>query len=206
MATGTKPFELIIRGATVFDGSGSAGVRADVGVRGERIAAIEADLLGDAGREIDAHGLALAPGFIDVHSHDDFAVLIQPEMPFKVLQGVTTDIVGNCGSAWCRSKRDSSGFGGCIRMRTPNRGTASLSIWCAYRRLAQRSTSRCSSATAHSAGAQWNLTSGRHRRPRLDRMRAWLREGMQAGAVGLSTGLIYDRAVRRHRGDRRSGS
>jgi N-acyl-D-aspartate/D-glutamate deacylase len=62
------------------------------------IAAVQVDIRGSAAREVDAYGLALAPGSIDVHSHDDFAVLLQPEMPFKVLQGVTTDIVGNCGS------------------------------------------------------------------------------------------------------------
>jgi len=98
MATTAEPFDLIVRGATVFDGSGAPGARADVGVRGDRIAAVQVDLRGSAAREFDAYGLALAPGFIDVHSHDDFAVLLQPDMPFKVLQGVTTDIVGNCGS------------------------------------------------------------------------------------------------------------
>ena len=90
-------FDLVIRGGTVYDGSGSAGVRADVGVRGDRIVAFgTVAARGDA--EIDARDLAVAPGFIDVHSHDDFAVLLQPEMPFKVMQGVTSDVVGNCGS------------------------------------------------------------------------------------------------------------
>src|SRR4029078_9808831 len=50
-----------------------------------------------AAQVVDATGLALAPGFVDVHSHDDFAVFLTPEMAFKVGQGVTTDVVGNCG-------------------------------------------------------------------------------------------------------------
>src|SRR5256885_5540322 len=86
--------DLIIRGATVFDGTGSRGQIGDVGVSGGRIGAV-----GDvtAGVEVDGTGLALAPGFIDVHSHDDLAVFLMPEMDFKVCQGVTTDVVGNCG-------------------------------------------------------------------------------------------------------------
>ncbi|HWC38554.1 MAG TPA: D-aminoacylase [Acidimicrobiales bacterium] len=66
-------------------------------VRGRRIAGV-GDLSAErAGTDIDARGLALAPGFVDVHSHDDFAVFQAPRMDFKVCQGVTTDVVGNCG-------------------------------------------------------------------------------------------------------------
>src|SRR5688572_5032583 len=89
--------DLVIRGGTVYDGTGAAGIRADVGVRGDRIMAVGTIAEG-SGEEVDARGLAVAPGFIDVHSHDDYAVLLEPEMPFKVLQGVTSDVVGNCGS------------------------------------------------------------------------------------------------------------
>jgi N-acyl-D-amino-acid deacylase len=89
--------DLVMRGATVYDGSGSPPQIADVGLSGERIEAI-GDLAHERGTvEVDASGLALAPGFIDVHSHDDFAVFLTPDMDFKVAQGVTTDIVGNCG-------------------------------------------------------------------------------------------------------------
>jgi len=87
----------VIRGGTVYDGTGAAGARADVGVRGERIAAVGI-IPERGGAELDATGLAVSPGFIDVHSHDDFAVLLDPQMAFKVMQGVTTDVVGNCGS------------------------------------------------------------------------------------------------------------
>ena len=90
-------FDLVLRGGTVFDGSGSAGVTADVAVAGDRVAAVGTVKEG-GGVEIDARGMAVSPGFIDVHSHDDFAVLLDPTMPFKVMQGVTTDVVGNCGS------------------------------------------------------------------------------------------------------------
>src|SRR5438094_182073 len=96
MATGER-FDLVIRDGTGYDGTGTPGVRADIGVRGERIVAF-GTIAARGAPELDAQGLAVTPGFIDVHSHDDYAVLLEPEMPFKVLQGVTSDVVGNCGS------------------------------------------------------------------------------------------------------------
>src|SRR5438093_1171027 len=90
-------FDLIIRGGNIIDGTGAPAFRADVAVRDRRIAAIGGDLEGDATRIIDAAGLAVASGFIDVHAHDDDAVM-STCMDFKLLQGVTTDIVGNCGA------------------------------------------------------------------------------------------------------------
>jgi N-acyl-D-aspartate/D-glutamate deacylase len=89
-------FDLLIRGGTVYDGTGAPAVRADIAVRDGKIARI-GNVDGSAARTIDATGKAVAPGFIDVHAHDDAAVLDGP-MDFKLMQGVTTDIVGNCGA------------------------------------------------------------------------------------------------------------
>jgi N-acyl-D-amino-acid deacylase len=90
--------DLIVRNATVFDGTGAARFRADVGVSGDRIAAVGELGGASADRELPADGLALAPGFIDAHTHDDRAVLCGPEcMLCKMSQGVTTVVVGNCG-------------------------------------------------------------------------------------------------------------
>src|SRR5438552_14996899 len=88
--------DLVIRGARVYDGTGADAFDADIAIDHDRISAV-GTVTGSAEVEIDATGLAVAPGFIDVHSHDDLAVLVEPEMPFKVRQGVTTDVVGNCG-------------------------------------------------------------------------------------------------------------
>ena len=90
--------DLIIRDVTVFDGTGAPRFTADVGVTGDRIAVV-GDLGADrADREIVATGKALAPGFIDAHTHDDRAVLCGPAcMLCKMSQGVTTVVVGNCG-------------------------------------------------------------------------------------------------------------
>lgn len=90
--------DLIIRDATVFDGTGAPRYTADVGVSGDRIAAVGDLGAASADREIIATGLAVAPGFIDAHTHDDRAVLCGPEcMLCKMSQGVTTVVVGNCG-------------------------------------------------------------------------------------------------------------
>src|SRR3972149_3617387 len=89
-------FDLVIRHGRVVDGAGAPAFPADVAVAGDRIAAV-GEVKEDARRTIDASGLVVAPGFIDVHTHDDLAVLNSPAVDFKVQQGVTTDIVGNCG-------------------------------------------------------------------------------------------------------------
>lgn len=90
-------YDLVLRGGTVLDGSGADGVTADVAIEGDRIAAVGKLAAASGGQEIDVTGLVVAPGFIDVHTHDDGALLLQPDMAPKVSQGVTTVIVGNCG-------------------------------------------------------------------------------------------------------------
>ena len=89
-------FDLVIQGATVFDGTGARTSGRCRG-RGDRIAAVGAAIEAGGAASLDAGGLAVAPGFLDVHTHDDFAVVLHPEMGFKVLGGVTTVVVGNCG-------------------------------------------------------------------------------------------------------------
>jgi N-acyl-D-amino-acid deacylase len=91
------PDDILIRGGHVFDGSGSAGVRADVAISGGRIAATGAGLPQEARKIIDASGLAVAPGFIDIKTHSDFTLPINPRAESKVRQGVTTEIIGHCG-------------------------------------------------------------------------------------------------------------
>jgi N-acyl-D-amino-acid deacylase len=90
--------DLIIRDVTIFDGSGAPRFKGDVGVTGDRIAAVGDLGAATADREIVGTGKSLAPGFIDAHTHDDRAVLCGPEcMLCKMSQGVTTVVVGNCG-------------------------------------------------------------------------------------------------------------
>jgi N-acyl-D-amino-acid deacylase len=90
--------DLLIHGATVVDGTGAPGVRASVTVEGGRIAAILPDgATPDASSVLDAGGLVLAPGFIDMHSHADFTLPSYPAAINSLAQGVTTEVIGNCG-------------------------------------------------------------------------------------------------------------
>src|SRR5687768_9259119 len=88
--------DILIRGGTVYDGTGAPGIRADVAVSKGRIAVVGASLKA-GGRVIDAGGLAVAPGFIDIKTHSDFTLPINPKAESKVRQGVTTEIIGHCG-------------------------------------------------------------------------------------------------------------
>jgi len=89
--------DVLIVGGEVLDGTGAEAVRADVAVKDGRIVAV-GDLAGEkAERVLDAGGRTVAPGFIDTHSHDDFNLPVNPLVPGKILQGVTTQVTGNCG-------------------------------------------------------------------------------------------------------------
>jgi len=88
---------LVVAGGSVIDGTGAPRFSADVRIEGERIVAIGASVPRADASIIDATGLIVAPGFVDVHTHDDQAVLSQPQMLPNISQGVTTVVVGNCG-------------------------------------------------------------------------------------------------------------
>lgn len=91
-------YDLLIRGACVVDGTGAPSRTGDVGVLKDRIVSIGTGQIDDeAYQVIDAHGLVVAPGFIDAHTHDDLAVLRRAIVPPKVQQGITTVVIGNCG-------------------------------------------------------------------------------------------------------------
>jgi N-acyl-D-amino-acid deacylase len=89
--------DILIRGGLVFDGSGAAGARHDLFAAAGRIVALAPDIVADADTVIDATGLAVTPGFIDIKTHSDFTLPINPKAESKVRQGVTTEIIGHCG-------------------------------------------------------------------------------------------------------------
>jgi N-acyl-D-amino-acid deacylase len=185
-------FDLVLRGGRIVDGSGAPAFTADLGVAGDRIAALERLPAGAGTAEIDVAGLAVAPGFIDVHTHDDRALLSQPAMAPKASQGVTTVVVGNCGislapmlpdrplpppldliaSDECRFPRFAD------YLDALDRAPAAVNAAC----LVGHSTLR--------AGAMSRLD-----RPgsegEIEAMRAALAEALAAGAIGLSSGLWY---------------
>jgi N-acyl-D-amino-acid deacylase len=95
-----EKIDILIKGGTIIDGTGSVPYEADIGVSGDTITFIERN--SEAGvwkhaRTIDARGLTVVPGFIDTHSHSEFTLLADPRAEGKICQGVTTEINGNCG-------------------------------------------------------------------------------------------------------------
>jgi N-acyl-D-amino-acid deacylase len=184
--------DLLLRGATVFDGTGAAPRVADVAVRGDRIASVGPSEGVRASVSVDASGLALAPGFIDVHTHDDFALLVRPEMEFKVLGGVTTVVVGNCGMG-------AAPWPAAIVMARAFHPNARLPEWHGYAgyldRLDREPASTNAAVLVGHGTARASAMGNAKRAPtadELDAMRAIVHEGRDAGAVGLSTGLIYE--------------
>ncbi len=188
----TGPFDLLISGATLIDGSGAPARRADVGVRDGRIAAL-GDLAGAAARSrIEAAGLALAPGFIDSHTHDDRLALSDPAMTPKLSQGVTTVVTGNCGVSLAP-----------LAGREP---VAPLNLlggreWYRFATVGEYLEALAAAAPAVNVVPLCGHTTLRAQvMPDLGRaatatelaaMERLLDEALEAGCVGLSTGLAY---------------
>ena len=89
--------DILIKGGEVVDGTGGPARRCDVAIRAGRIAVIGENSTDSAERIIDAEGKIVAPGFIDIHTHSDFTLPLNPKAEGKIRQGVTTEVVGNCG-------------------------------------------------------------------------------------------------------------
>lgn len=188
-------YDLLIRNGTVIDGGGKPGFQADIGVEGDRITRI-GSLSGEAPQTIDATGRVIAPGFIDVHSHDDFALLDRPECDFKIMQGVTTEVIGNCGFGAAPAndayRNFLRSFG--VTLFGPL-GDFSWQTTAEFYQVLEARPAAVNVATlVPHAAVRYGVLEGDKRPPsgqELSTMQALVREGMQAGAVGLSTGLFY---------------
>ncbi|HLF85812.1 MAG TPA: hypothetical protein VI584_01895, partial [Nitrospiria bacterium] len=92
-----KSFDIVIKGARIIDGTGSQSYRSDIGISGDRIGLIGAIPDEKGRRVIKADGMIASPGFVDIHSHSDYYLLIDRRGESKIRQGVTSEIGGNCG-------------------------------------------------------------------------------------------------------------
>jgi len=185
-------YDVILRGGTVVDGSGDSAYLADVGLAGDRIAAIGDLRQATTELDIDATGKIVAPGFVDAHTHDDYALIDQPDMTMKVSQGVTTVVVGNCGFSAMPLPA-----AGELPASYLVRGAQDLrfdGLQPYFEFLARNPAAvNCAGLIGHSALRLSNMAEVD--RPatsdEIAAMRQQLAHNMEAGAVGFSTGLEY---------------
>jgi len=188
-------FDLILRGGNVVDGTGAPPFVADVGIVGEHIAAIGDLRAAQAHRTIEVAGLCIAPGFIDIHTHSDISLLYNPQQTSAIVQGITTQVVGNCGIAmglitdepiFAYERRWLAPYG--VRVKWQGR----LARF--HERVLETGTAtNIVPQVAH--GTLRKRVMGMERRPptaeEVQRMQALLEQAVEDGVWGFSTGLEY---------------
>jgi len=185
--------EILIRNATVVDGSGAAAEMLDVALGDARIVALGERLAYRAATVVDGAGLVLAPGFIDVHTHDDISVIREPAMLPKLSQGVTTVIVGNCGvSASPVSLRGSLPDPMNLLGEASDFCYPSFALYRAAVDQARPAVNVCA-LVGHTAlrNNQMDRLDRAANETEIERMKAQLHEALEHGALGLSSGLAY---------------
>ena len=179
--------DTVIRNATIIDGTGAERFTGDVRIEDGHISEVGSSS-GAAAVEVDATGLVLAPGFVDVHTHDDGALLQHPDMAFKISQGCTSVVVGNCGFSAIPA--------------VPGENTLDLSgvqaNWSdldGYRRNVENSGPALNAMMLVGHNTIRSLEMGDERRApndqELERMQQHVELAMEQGACGFSTGLVY---------------
>jgi N-acyl-D-amino-acid deacylase len=185
-------YDVIIRNGHVLDGSGNPWFAGDIAIRGDRIVKIGRHLAGAAKRTIDAKGLTVAPGFIDMHSHSEYTLLVDGNAESKIRQGVTTEIVGEASSvapvcpavhqegdldlAELGIARDWNDLDGYYRRLLKQGSSVNVASY-----VATGSVRLCGMGPAMRAPAA----------AELEKMKTLVADAMRQGAIGLSTGLIY---------------
>ncbi|HBP31849.1 MAG TPA: D-aminoacylase [Advenella kashmirensis] len=193
-------YDVLIVNGDVVDGTGSARFTADVAILGERIAHIGDLSQATADKVIDASGLIVCPGFIDAHTHDDRLMLSDGDMAPKVSQGITTVIGGNCGISLAPMPR-----------KIPDPVTPPLNLldeqggWFRFRSFAQYvselsahpAATNCAMLVGHSTlrVATMGDVTRAATESEISAMQELVVEAMEAGAIGVSTGLVYPPAV-----------
>ncbi|MBA7681351.1 D-aminoacylase [subsurface metagenome] len=186
-------FDLVIRNGMVVDGSGNPWFKADIGIEGELIS--EIGRLSHGKEEIDARGRIVSPGFIDVHTHSDLPLLVDPRAESKVRQGVTTEVVGNCGSSAAP-----------LLLKTMDQMKHHFSLydpslevdWTTMDEyLARLEKSgigvNCLTLIGHGTIREgvMGVKNALPTDAEMSQMKRLIEESMAAGAIGISTGLIY---------------
>jgi N-acyl-D-amino-acid deacylase len=184
--------DILIHGGQVIDGSGAPGRVADVAVKDGHLVALGSDATGQAHRVIDAAGRVVAPGFIDIHTHSDFTLPLNPRAESKIRQGVTTEVLGNCGFSAAPALPG--------QVDTLRDYLAASAPWLEFHETTFADYMRTFPTTAVNTIMQVGhntlrlMAMGMEDRPpranELALMRQLLAEALEAGALGLSSGLF----------------
>ena len=193
-------YDILIKNAVIVDGSGKEAYTGNLLVSGRKIAGV-GDVAGEAKTVIDAAGKVLAPGFIDSHGHNDVTILFDPTNRYKLEQGVTTEVAGCCGESLFpvasenyeeRSATKSVLHFNKYQCDFDPRKYTSGKIWFDYADSLSLGTNMIM-LVGH--GTIRAAVMGFENRPatpeELEQMKALLRESMEAGAAGMSTGIAY---------------
>ena len=188
-------YELLIKNGRIFDGTGSPPYAADIAsVSGEIVAIGSLD--GEAANTVDAGGLAVSPGFIDLHTHSDMSFLLDSTAQSKVRQGVTLELAGNCGSSFCAPLQGAAEE--MLQSRVSQYTDAFAVTWDDFNGYlnalnAAGSTLNLAVQVGHATvrscvlGLEDRAPNGEE----LDRMKLLVADSLDAGAMGFSTGLFY---------------
>ena len=189
---GQPQYDLLITGGHIVDGSGSPWYEGSVAVKDGRIAAVGRLVKPTARRVIDATGLVVAPGFIDLHTHSDYTLLVDGDAQSKIRQGVTTEIIGEDASAGPFESVNQPDVSKSPRAPAFKRSWETLGQ---YFDVLQKHGISVNVASYVGAGQVWMDVIGNvNRRPtpeEMKKMEGLVAQAMQQGAIGLSSGLIY---------------
>lgn len=186
-------FDFIIRNAMVMDGSGQPAFEANVAIEGGKIAAVGA-VDGEAERIIDGSDLVLAPGFIDMHSHTDAGLFVDPRAESKITQGVTLEVCGNCGfsSAPCLDEAGRAELESWRKRHDVDEDWSTMGEFLsAYEKRPIAINIATLVGHCNLRAAVVGLADREATPDEIARMRQLAAESMQEGAFGISTGLIY---------------
>jgi N-acyl-D-aspartate/D-glutamate deacylase len=189
-------FDILIKGAKVVDGTGELAWYGDVAIKNGRFVSIDPRIEGVAKHEIMANGLTLAPGFIDLHTHSDVILLTEPQTDIKLRQGVTLDVIGNCGVSLAPlNQRSSEAVIEYTRGLTfPDAPPADWLTFDEFGNRLERPGLAMDTASMIGHGSLRAAVIGLHdtapTSAQMSEMKNMLAQAMDEGALGFSTGLV----------------
>lgn len=188
-------FDLVVKNGLVIDGAGNPWFKADVGISKRKISAV--GKLGGAKAEkvIEAHGLVVSPGFIDIHTHSDLSLLVNPRAESKIRQGVTTEVIGNCGTSPAPVRKET------LNLLKDEWGDEAKEVkwnWSTFGEYLSQLEKQGTAVNVASLVGHGTIRTAvmgvENRRPsnrEMKEMKALVAQSMKDGAFGLSSGLVY---------------